>query len=266
MQRRRRGGLAGRAARGFTLIELMIVVAIIAILAAILFPVFAKAREKALQTTCLANIRSIGMAMLMYAGDCDNSLPLVRGAAPQPLFVSSWIDALSPYAGNLQIFICPTAAGSNVDWRTSEDLLHSYGYPPVSGAFVLGTPPNHSLVSFNGTARYDGLGGWGDGAVGFYRWAWPSKQITELERPAELIMVSDHVYYDWGLTWGGFFYPAVRHMVSGRYGGGNMGQVNCAFADGHGKALNHAQYWEIRRIDSRLCGTIDVYWHFWPYD
>jgi hypothetical protein len=42
--------------------------------------------------------------------------------------------------------------------------------------------------------------------------------------------------------------------------------VNCAFADGHAKTLNHAQFWEVRRVTSFLCGSIDVYWHFWPYD
>jgi len=252
--------------RGFTLIELMIVIAIIAILAAILFPVFARAREKARQTTCVSNVRQIGLAMLMYSGDYDTYLPLVRGSAPPPRYLTSWIEALQPYVGNLQIFVCPNASGTSTDWGSNENLMHNYGYAPCAGAFVIGTPPNHSLVSFNGIARYDGLGGWGGDAVGFYRWAWPSKRTTELQRSGELVMVSDHTFYDWGLTWGDFYYPAIRHAVSGDYGGGKMGQVDCCFADGHAKPLNPAQFWEIRRIDSQLCGTVDVYWHFWPWD
>ncbi|NLO06641.1 MAG: DUF1559 domain-containing protein [candidate division WS1 bacterium] len=61
--------------RGFTLIELLVVIAIIAILAAILFPVFARAREKARQASCLSNAKQIGLAMLMYVQDYDEMFP-----------------------------------------------------------------------------------------------------------------------------------------------------------------------------------------------
>ena len=64
--------------RGFTLIELLVVIAIIAILAAILFPVFAKAREKARQTSCLSNLKQLGLSFLMYAQDYDELLPSYR--------------------------------------------------------------------------------------------------------------------------------------------------------------------------------------------
>ena len=64
-------------AGGFTLIELLIVIAIIAILAAILFPVFAQAREKARQTSCVSNLRQLGMAMMMYVQDNDDTYPWV---------------------------------------------------------------------------------------------------------------------------------------------------------------------------------------------
>ncbi len=65
-----------RSRAGFTLIELLVVIAIIAVLAAILFPVFAQAREKARQTACLSNLKQMGTAVMMYSLDYDETLPL----------------------------------------------------------------------------------------------------------------------------------------------------------------------------------------------
>ncbi len=103
--------------RGFTLIELLVVIAIIAILAAILFPVFAKAREKARQSSCLSNTKQIGLAMLQYAQDYSErhlvyySPVAVTGfndgiSFNGPTFMSS----LLPYIMNTQIFDCPSVS------------------------------------------------------------------------------------------------------------------------------------------------------------
>jgi prepilin-type N-terminal cleavage/methylation domain-containing protein/prepilin-type processing-associated H-X9-DG protein len=100
-----------RRTRGFTLIELLVVIAIIAILAAILFPVFAKAREKARQSSCSSNLKQIALGFLQYAQDFDERLPtdwvtLPPGTAWTDRY--SWRAAIYPYIKNTQLFTCPS--------------------------------------------------------------------------------------------------------------------------------------------------------------
>jgi prepilin-type N-terminal cleavage/methylation domain-containing protein len=96
--------------RGFTLIELLVVIAIIAILAAILFPVFAQARAKARQASCLSNMKQIGLACLVYAADFDNLIPywnLYHWPRPADGQGYAWDVQLQPYVKNTQVFVCP---------------------------------------------------------------------------------------------------------------------------------------------------------------
>jgi len=93
---------------GFTLIELLVVIAIIAILAAILFPVFAKVREKARQTACLSNEKQQTLGMLQYVQDYDESFPRVYGTGPgNPGDTIGWADAIQPYIKSTGVFHCP---------------------------------------------------------------------------------------------------------------------------------------------------------------
>jgi prepilin-type N-terminal cleavage/methylation domain-containing protein/prepilin-type processing-associated H-X9-DG protein len=106
--------------RGFTLIELLVVVAIIAILAAILFPVFAQAREKARQTSCLSNIKQLTLGFIMYSQDYDESFPQWKWdenysspwgdkSSVSPNNASSvWYYAIYPYVKNSKIYACPS--------------------------------------------------------------------------------------------------------------------------------------------------------------
>lgn len=97
--------------RGFTLIELLVVIAIIAILAAILFPVFARAREKARQSTCLSNVKQLGLGCHMYMQDYDERFMQHRCQSPthQTLWhLDCYFEAIYPYTKNYQVYDCPT--------------------------------------------------------------------------------------------------------------------------------------------------------------
>ena len=114
--------LKATAKDGFTLIELLVVIAIIAILAAMLFPVFAQAKAKALQTTCLSNVRQLALAFMMYADDYDGFLPPASIVNSDWLYEWAWdfnfdnfaydgLGFIGPYTRNQQINACPTAQG-----------------------------------------------------------------------------------------------------------------------------------------------------------
>jgi len=92
--------------RAFTLIELLVVIAIIAILAAILFPVFARARENARRASCMSNLKQMGLSMMMYVQDYDETFP-ARYFANNP--TQYWWQLLQPYAKSVQVFHCPSS-------------------------------------------------------------------------------------------------------------------------------------------------------------
>ena len=101
--------------RGFTLIELLVVIAIIAILAAILFPVFARAREKARQSSCQSNEKQMMLGVMMYTQDYDEQFPPTY-YAPAGSLALRWCDLIAPYLKNTQIMKCPSDAGVAYVW------------------------------------------------------------------------------------------------------------------------------------------------------
>ena len=114
--------LPARKMRGFTLIELLVVIAIIAILAAVLFPVFAKAREKARQTTCLSNEKQIGLAIMQYTQDNDEYFPAGSGG----IQTVGWAGKIYTYVKSTQIFVCPSDTDKNPSINGKNILQCSY--------------------------------------------------------------------------------------------------------------------------------------------
>ncbi len=124
-QRVSRGSRSQPKAFGFTLIELLVVIAIIAILAAILFPVFARARENARRASCQSNMKQIGLGILQYAQDYDERYPGGSRVTSGPAYPGiGWAGMIFPYLKSAQIYKCPneTVTGSGVNVPVSYSL------------------------------------------------------------------------------------------------------------------------------------------------
>jgi prepilin-type N-terminal cleavage/methylation domain-containing protein/prepilin-type processing-associated H-X9-DG protein len=205
--------------RGFTLIELLVVIAIIAILAAILFPVFAKAREKARQTSCLNNCKQLGTAMIQYCQDYDEGYPLYNTFAAISPEVH-YPQRLMPYIKNTQLWACPSR-GSNAAYLT-ESYLYAY--------------PHYGLACFLvSMCRWNQASCWKSGCF-----------MSNIARPAETIVLMEscfdnHAKAGWTYTDTGRGNLRVYQQNATDWGYSifphNDGR-NMVFADGHAKWHN----------------------------
>ena len=198
--------------RGFTLIELLVVIAIIAILAAILFPVFARAREKARQTSCLSNIKELGLACLMYVQDYDERFPRYGGyrsfaELSVPTGHTYWFRVTAPYIKNAQIFSCPSynnqrvysggtngtlsdfPDGVNYTYNTyaGNRMLAEVQHPACWGLITEGTnnywriqrAPNTNHYQWHHTRHNDGWNAvLGDGHAKWYNERYPDGKLV----------------------------------------------------------------------------------------
>jgi prepilin-type N-terminal cleavage/methylation domain-containing protein/prepilin-type processing-associated H-X9-DG protein len=142
-----------RRGSGFTLIELLVVIAIIAILAAILFPVFAQAREAARATSCRSNLKQLGTSMVMYTEDYDEQTPTVCCYNPLSSYNgSNWGWALLPYIKNMGVFRCPDDPEPNA----SSYLMNNYAGAPDTPNLAQFVAPASVVFLADGSEENEG--------------------------------------------------------------------------------------------------------------
>ena len=147
---------SSKAVRGFTLIELLVVIAIIAILAAILFPVFAKAREKARQTSCTSNLKQVDLGSLMYAQDYDERIPPAWGGYSIGAAPARWMGLILPYTKNIQIYQCPSAT-PQTEANLTNPQVASCGHQHNNMGWGTG-PTMAQFAAPSGTLYYSDVG------------------------------------------------------------------------------------------------------------
>lgn len=207
--------VSGRS-KGFTLIELLVVIAIIAILAAILFPVFGRARENARRSSCLSNMKQIGLGMMQYTQDYDEKFPAPGNTAFSGEFrnddgtaaKASWRQKIFPYVKSVQIFICPSniAGGANFPTDIAGD-----GYPAMGRSY---------LINANLNSVPAGAGTWG-------------MPVAAIEESATRIAVVEGSYKDWAETQ---FSPSWTPDLVDRGYAPHLGTMVSLYCDGHVKA------------------------------
>lgn len=197
-----------RSRRAFTLIELLVVIAIIALLAAILFPVFARARENARRSSCASNLRQIGLSVLQYAQDNDEHMPPFFGTntyvdaqgntLAASLCFGGFRTLVEPYVKNTQVFVCPSDTGTH-------SIPTPYAKKPAW---------NFSSYGFNGYASSPGQGIAG-------------KNLAAIDPVSKVVLSAEATGFE-GFSW---------HQSGPPDTAFNNARSNVAFVDGHVKFI-----------------------------
>jgi len=248
---------------GFTLIELLVVIAIISILAAILFPVFARARESARRASCLSNLKQIGLAVMQYTQDFDEYLPKENVYGSSVLETGGyasgnlhlWMHSIWPYIKNAQVFNCPSAnttSSGYIDPFTGDYTGNiSYGY-------------NHFLSG-------------SDSDVRFINTTSAPRNLASIQNVAETPLVADSAYYV--MSPESTCQSSIKAKLQAEFGnlidcsGSLSGSVytnnnpplprhletfNMAFVDGHVKSLKSSGW-----VTSNAATPSDPVWVKW---
>lgn len=247
---RRNNSLMGRRTKGFTLIEILVVLSIIVLLAAILFPVFARVRENARRTSCASNLKQLGIAAQMYSQDYDEHLVPsflnYSGGEPRPLTqytlntVPSYVDLLEPYAKSQQVFVCPSRKVS----------IRKIGAVIDKGKFSYGLavgPSSDSCIGPGASLTYC----FGPQVNG--RFTYNPPRLAWFSEPARMIHAGD----TFGRPHNGYFAVQITNssMPIGTTSNDrivhfrHLETANILFLDGHVKALKRDEalkvgYWD----------------------
>jgi prepilin-type N-terminal cleavage/methylation domain-containing protein/prepilin-type processing-associated H-X9-DG protein len=260
--------------QGFTLIELLVVIAIIAILAAILFPVFAQAREKARAITCISNQKQVNLGFLQYVQDYDETYPMGQYVDPGTGIQYTWADMVMPYikSGNKWaqggVFTCPSYPDRNQGFQFSP----SYDMAPDGPASWNGwdtAPPVTALAQIDQPAekiflvekgRNDASWQWLTWTAWEWDWVdWVGHDLSHCDgaQHLDLNFDCDYTATNASPTWAGCgMHPRYRHTNT----------TNVSFFDGHTKAFARGQINWCRNIYLPVGYIVKNGWGSWyPY-
>jgi prepilin-type N-terminal cleavage/methylation domain-containing protein/prepilin-type processing-associated H-X9-DG protein len=212
--------------KGFTLIELLVVIAIIAILAAILFPVFERARAKAYAATCLSNLKQLQLSLIMYASDNNQTFPASRyGAAGIP----DWANAIYPYVNSQAMYLCPadlndagTISPNTPYWGGNAYWASNASAPVTSGSYGMNNAVTGQIGNGGGSSTWYGLT---DANI-----AYPAEMMGLIDSGTATPGGCNHGDHTWGIA-GGVGSP---YDNGARHNGGN----NNSYMDGHAKWIS----------------------------
>ena len=242
---RRNSGNSPHVFSAFTLIELLVVIAIIAILAAILFPVFARARENARRSSCTSNLKQIGLGLLQYSQDYDEKQPLDQFGPDNDISGYGgrykWMDAIYPYVKSEQIFNCPsdsfgTLGGTN---RKNSEYKYHKG-DGTSGGYDYGSY-SANVAYYNDPGASPPFGHPVGATI-------KTASLAQIEAPTTTVWVTetapfyDDDYYTWQIAWTDATQEPSVFRVNGverlnRIIARHLDTANVLWCDGHVKSV-----------------------------